>query len=70
MSWEFLRDLGLVIFGAGAIVAFGLSRILLRQLGLANAAFMATIGDAMMLGGACLAVTAMSIGYLVLWAKP
>jgi hypothetical protein len=64
MSWEFMRDLGLVVFAAGALVAFGLSRILHRQLGTANVALMATIGDAMMLAGASLAVTAMIIGYL------
>lgn len=65
MSWEFMRDLGLVIFAAGALVAFGLSRILYRQLGSANVALMATIGNAMMLAGACLAVTAMVIGFFI-----
>jgi hypothetical protein len=45
MSWEFMRDLGLVILAAGALVTFGLSRILYRQLGSANVALMATIGD-------------------------
>jgi hypothetical protein len=36
LSWEFMRDLGLVVFGVGgALVAFGFSfsRILLRELG-------------------------------------
>jgi hypothetical protein len=70
MSWEFMRDLGLVIFAAGALVAFGLSRILYRQLGSANVALMATIGDAMMLAGACLAVTAMVIGYFISGESP
>jgi len=65
MSWEFMRDLGLVIFAAGALVAFGLSRILHRQLGTASVALMATIDDAMMLAGACLAATAMIIGYFI-----
>jgi hypothetical protein len=70
MSWEFMRDLGLVIFAAGALVAFGLSRILYRQLGSANIAMMATIGDAMMLAGACLAVTAMVIGFFISGESP
>jgi len=59
-----MRDFGLVMFGAGATVTFGLSTILLRQLGPTNAVMMATIGDAVMLAGACLAVAAMGIGYL------
>jgi hypothetical protein len=62
---EFLRDLGLIIFATGALVVFGLRRILHRHLGFPNAALIATIGDAMMLAGACLAVTAMAIGYFV-----
>jgi len=36
ISWEFMRDLGLVVFAVGsALVAFGFSfsRILLRELG-------------------------------------
>lgn len=70
MSWEFMRDLGLVIFAAGALVAFGLSRILYRQLGSANVALMATIGNAMMLAGACLAVTAMVIGFFISGGGP
>jgi len=64
MSWETLRDLGLIAFVTGALVTFGLSRVFHRQLGAVNAALMSTIGDAMMLAGACLAVTAMVIGYL------
>lgn len=70
MPWEFMRDLGLVIFAAGALVAFGLSRILYRQLGSANVALMATIGDTMMLAGACLAVTAMVIGFFISGESP
>jgi hypothetical protein len=64
MSWEFMRDIGLVIFAAG-ITAFGLSKISRRYLDFSNAALVATIGDAMMLAGASLAVTAMAFGYLV-----
>ena len=70
MFWEFMRDLGLITFATGVLVAFGLSRILHRQLGSPNVMLMATIGDAMMLAGACLAVTAMAIGYFVSGASP
>ena len=70
MSSELLRDLGLVIFAAGAILAFGLCRILSRYPGSPDVALMATIGDAMMVGGACLAVTAMTIGYLAPAGNP
>jgi hypothetical protein len=68
LSWEFMRDLGLVVFGVGgALVAFrfSFSRILLRELGPPNVTLMTTIGDTMMLAGASLAVTAMGIGYLM-----
>lgn len=65
MAWEQLRDLGLIVFAAGALVAFGLSRILHRRLERSNAALVTTIGDAMMLAGACFAVTAMMIGYFI-----
>jgi hypothetical protein len=62
---QFMRDLGLIIFVAGgALVALGFSRTLLRELG-AHVTLITTIGDAMMLAGACLAVTAMVIGYLM-----
>ena len=70
MSWEFLRDVGLIIFATGAVVVFGLTRILHGRLGSAEVPYMATIGDAMMLAGACLAVTAMAIGYLVRGENP
>jgi hypothetical protein len=69
-SWEAMRDLGIVIFATGAPVAFGLSRILQRQLGSTNVALMAAIGDAMMLAGACLALTAMTIGFFVSNTSP
>jgi hypothetical protein len=73
LSWEFMRDLGMVVFaGGGALVAFGFScnRILLRELGPPNVKLMTAIGDAMMLAGACLAVTAMGIGYLTPAGNP
>ena len=72
LSWEFMRDLGLVVFAAGgALVAFrfSFSRILLRELGPPNVALMTT-GDAMMLAGACLAVTAMGMVYLMPAGNP
>jgi len=69
MSWELLRDLGLVAFSCGAVAVFGLSRLLARRFG-ADVAFVAAIGDAMMLAGASLAVTAMAVGYLVANASP
>ncbi len=59
-----MRDMGLVIFAVG-MVAFGLSKISYRHLRLPNAALVATIGDAMMLAGASLAVTAMTFGYFI-----
>jgi hypothetical protein len=68
IPWEFMRDLGLVIFAVGCalvVFRFSFSRILLRELGPPNVTLMTTIGDAMMLAGACLAVTAMGIGYLM-----
>ena len=70
MSWEFLRDLGLGIFAAGVLAGFVLSRIFHRYVGPANAAVMATTGDALMLAGACLAVTAMIIGHFVPGENP
>jgi hypothetical protein len=70
MPWEFMRDLGLDIFAAGALVTFGIIRIAHLHLDRASVALMATIGDTMMLGGACLAVIAMMIGFLVLSASP
>ena len=73
LSWEFMRDFGLVVFAAGGgLVAFGFSfsRILIRELGPPNVTLMTTIGDAMMLAGACLAVTAMGMGYLMPAGNP
>ncbi len=73
ISWEFMRDLGLVVFAAGgALVAFGFSfsRILLREFSPPNVTLMTAIGDAMMLAGACVTVTAMGIGYLMPAGNP
>jgi hypothetical protein len=64
MSWEFMRDIGLVVFATG-IAAFGVSKISHRYLAFPNAALVATIGDAMMLAGASLAVVAMAFGYVM-----
>ena len=55
VSWEFMRDLGLIIFAAGgALVALGFSRTLFRELGATNVTLITTIGDAMMLAGGAL----------------
>jgi hypothetical protein len=73
ISREIVRDLGLVVFAVGgALVAlrFSFSRILLRELGPLNVTLMTAIGDAMMLVGACLAVIAMGIGYLMPAGNP
>ena len=73
MSWEFLRNVGLVTFACGVVVlfaVFALRGFLPRLLQSSNVAFAATIGDAMMLAGASLAVTAMAVGYLVSNAGP
>ena len=73
MSWEFLRNVGLVAFVWGGVVVlavFLLRRFLTRHFTSPNVAFVATLGDAMMLAGASLAVTAMAAGYLVSSASP
>jgi hypothetical protein len=73
LSWEFMRDLGLVVFGVGgALVAFGFSfsRILLRELGPPNVTLMTTIGDTMMLAGASLAVCGTSVRAIIRKTKP
>jgi len=70
MSWELLRDLGLIVFSCGAVAVFGLRRLLAQRLGSADVAFIATVGDAMMLAGASVAVTAMTVGYLLAAAGP
>jgi hypothetical protein len=70
MSWELLRDLALVAFSCGAVAVFGLSRVLARRFGAADVAFIATIGDAMTLTSASLAVTAMAVEHLIADASP
>jgi hypothetical protein len=71
ISWEFMRDLGLIIFGAGTtLVVCKYSRIFLQDLGAANVTLMATVGDVMMLAGACLAVAAMAVGYWMPGGNP
>ena len=67
--WEFSRDSGLLIFATGGVF-FGLGRILHRQLGSADIALLAIIGDAAMLGGACLAILAMTIGHFISGENP
>ena len=73
MSWEFLRNFGLLVFASGGLivfVVFAFRRFLFRYLASPDVAFVATIGDAMMLAGASLALAAMAIGYLVSNASP
>lgn len=69
MVWEFLRDIGLFVFAVGGLT-FVASRIFHRYLSSADVALLGTIGDAAMLVGACLAVTAMIIGYFSLGENP
>jgi hypothetical protein len=66
MPWEHVRDLGLIIFVCGGIVLFGLNIIGRRTPLPPDSWWIRNVGDAMMLGGACLAVMAMFVGY---WAS-
>jgi hypothetical protein len=52
------------------VAVFGLSRVLARRFGAADVAFIATIGDAMTLASASLAVTAMAVEHLIANASP
>ena len=73
MSLEFLRNVGLVAFVWGGVVVLAVSllrRFLTRHFTFPNVVFVATLGDAMMLAGASLAVTAMAVGYFVSNASP
>ena len=70
MSWELVRDIGLNIFILGAILFFVPSKIHDRVPQFPDTLRMRTIGDGMMLTGACLALIAMLVGYWVLSARP
>jgi hypothetical protein len=61
MPLEFLRDAGLIFFGVGAALFFGLSKAhsQLPELKRLDPLWIRTIGDGMMLGGAFLALMAM-----------
>ena len=65
MLWELVRDIGLFIFVFGGVVRFAVTRIFHRRMDVADTRRMNTIGDGMMLAGACLAVSAMFVGYLM-----
>jgi hypothetical protein len=72
MSWEPIRDIGLMIFvcGSFALFAVTLSRCLdpprpdewIRSF---SDSWIWSIGDGLMLIGACLAVSGMFFGYLI-----
>ena len=70
MSWELVRDMGLIIFVFGGLVRLLMSTIFHQRMGITNAAWMNTIADRMMLVGACLAVIAMLVGYLMSGESP
>ena len=65
MLWELLRNIGLITFVIGGFVLLGLSTIhRAHPLG-PQPELIRNIADGMMLGGACLAVIAMSMDYLL-----
>src|SRR5271169_3466249 len=68
MLW-LMRDTGLSIFLCGSLL-FVLSRIRPRTLNLPDAASLRSISDLMMLSGACLAVTAMALGFFASSGSP
>lgn len=65
MLWELLRNIGLITFIAGGFVLLGLSTIHRTHPYLPHVELIKNIADGMMLGGACLAVIAMSTDYLL-----
>jgi len=62
MLWQFMRDAGLCMFACGGIL-FVLGTIHRRIPNLPDPTLLKSIGDLMMLGGACLAVVAMTVGF-------
>jgi hypothetical protein len=73
MAWEILRDVGLLLFVCGGVVVFvvfALRGFLQRYFASPDVVFVAFLGDAMMLAGASLAVTAIAVGYLTAIASP
>jgi hypothetical protein len=65
MPWEFLRDSGVITFVVGGFVLFGLSVIHRGTSQSPHAEWIRNGADFMMLGGACVAVIAMSMDYLL-----
>jgi len=70
MLWELVRDIGLIIFVFGGLVRFAVTRIFRRRMDVADTRRMNAIGDGMMLAGACLAVSAMFVDYLMSGESP
>ena len=70
MSWELLRDIGLIMFVFGCVVFIAVTITRYQNPQRPKASWARSIGDGMMRGGACLAVIAMSIGYLVSNGSP
>ena len=69
MSWEIVRDTGLLLFVSGSLL-LALSWVPREIPNLPDAAWLRNIGDLMMLGGACLAVAAMTIGLVASSRNP
>lgn len=63
MVWQFLRDLGLITFvvGTGGVA---IGRLLRSRVPLPDVELLHFVGDRVMIVGACVAVSAMVIGYL------
>jgi hypothetical protein len=69
MLWQLMRDTGLSMFACGGIL-FALSGAHRRIANLPNPIWLRNIGDLMMLGGACLAVGAMAVGFFASSESP
>ena len=67
MSWESMRDIGLIVFGTGILATFGLGSILYRYLGFSNTAMNS---DYWRRNDASPAVAAMVIDYLMRAGTP
>ena len=63
--WELLRNIGLITFVTGGFVLFWQSIIHGKNSDVLHTEWLRIIADRMMLGGACLAVIAMSLDYLL-----
>jgi hypothetical protein len=70
MLWQLLRDIGLILFLAGGLILFELRWIYPKNSHVPHALWMRKIADAAMLGGACIAVIAMLMGYFLSVENP